>query len=119
MSFWALHENGGVLVEKKALLTEDFGWLRHINTNPFVNRGRRDSRAQYFAFFDINLGSPVVKVSKTHAKADYERYMNKSPGLETFFFAAVAKGIFLNRLLEEVHKILKSPDYLAACCKTF
>lgn len=119
MSFWVLHEKGGVLLEKNALLTEDFGWLRQINTSPFVNRGCRDSRAQYFAFFDINLGSPVVQASKPHAKADYERYMIKSPGLETFFFAAVAKGAFLARLLEELHKILESPDYLAACRKTF
>ena len=114
-----LHENGGVLMEKNVLLTEDFVWLRGINASPYVNRGRKDSRAQYFAYFDINLGSPVAKANKPHARADYERYMIKSPGLETFFMAAVAKGEFLGRLLEELHKILESPDYLAACRNTF
>lgn len=118
MSFWVLHERGGVLVEKNVLLTEELSWLRQINGSPFVNRGRNDSRAQYFAFFDLNLGSPVAKASKPHARADYERYMVSSPGLETFFFAAVARGAFLGRLLEELHKILESPAYLAACRKT-
>ena len=106
-------------MEKNVLLTEDFAWLRGINASPYVNRGRKDSRAQYFAFFDLDLGSPVAKANKPHARADYEKYMIKSPGLETFFVAAVAKGEFLGRVLEELHKILESPDYLAACRKTF
>lgn len=114
-----LHENGGVLIEKNLLLTEDFTWLREINTNPYVNRGRKDSKAQYVAFFDINLGSPNFKVNKPHAKAGYEKYMIKSPGIETFFMAGVAKGKYLGRVLEEFYKILESPGYFSACMRTF
>lgn len=100
ISFEVLHSNGGVLIEKNMLLTEDLAWLREIHANSYVNRGRKDSKAQYVAFFDINLGSPNLKVNKPYAKADYEKYLIKSPGIETFFMAGIAKGEYLGRVLE-------------------
>lgn len=52
-----LHENGGVLIAKNLLLTEDFSWIKDIASNPYVNRGSLQSKPQYIGFFDINAGS--------------------------------------------------------------
>ncbi len=59
-----LHENGGVLIAKDLLLTEDFTWIKDIASNPYVNRGNLRSKPQYIGFFDINAGSLMEKVKK-------------------------------------------------------
>jgi hypothetical protein len=45
--------------------------------------------------------------------------MIKFPGIEPYFMAAVAKGAYLGRVLEEYHKIIINEDYLSTVLKTF
>lgn len=59
-----LLNNGGIVIDKNIILTEDFHWLERINDNIYVNRARKDSKAQYFGFFNIDFGPFFSKANK-------------------------------------------------------
>jgi hypothetical protein len=45
-----IRENGGILVKKNIIFTEDFKWIEDINSNIHVNKGRADAKTEYFGF---------------------------------------------------------------------
>jgi hypothetical protein len=89
-----LLEKGGVVMEKNLILTQDFTWLERINENVYVNRARKDSKAQYFGFFNLNFGTFYSKAEKD-TRYETERYMITYPGLLGLFMAGVAHGAYL------------------------
>jgi hypothetical protein len=114
-----LHENGGVLISKELVLTEDFNWIEEIGKNPYVNRGSREAKPQYIGFFDINAGSIMEKVNKSHAVSDYERYMVRFPGVESNFLVGVRGGEFLESVLEEYARVVSNRKYLKSMMGAF
>lgn len=54
-----LNANGGILIEKDIILTENFTWLENINSNIYLNRGKQSASAHYFGFFNLDYG-PVL-----------------------------------------------------------
>lgn len=89
-----MRENGGIIVKKDIIFTEDFKWIEDINSNIHVNKGRADAKTEYFGFHEINYGS-LAKKEKKYTKYEVERYMIKLPGIDFFFLAGIAKGKFI------------------------
>jgi hypothetical protein len=59
--FSILYERGGVVIDERLTLTENFDWIRQIKTNIYVNRGNPGAEPQVVGFYSPFFSSGRTK----------------------------------------------------------
>lgn len=102
--------HGGVKINSKFILAEPLDWLKTIHKAVHVNKGNKNIKPKYFAFFNIDQGS---KWENKDREVDYniEKRVFTFPGIKDGFLAGIARGSFLQDMFKYFIELAESsPD---------